>query len=126
LPPPVIGFVATQEPRFSRKHGGFAQWRIFHERRTDDKGSIDSRADEALAVTRIGRAPMNIDRAAIVRDRLSGMTLTAVSLKWSISRSLVCKLVNRARAGDRGSMPPLPHIVDAVGVAESSSGEARG
>ena len=44
---------------------------------------------------RIGRAPMNLDRAAIVRDRLSGMTLTAVSKKWSISRSLVCKLVRR-------------------------------
>ena len=42
---------------------------------------------------RIGRAPMNIDRAAIVRDRLSGMTLTAVAKKWGISRSLVCKLV---------------------------------
>jgi DNA invertase Pin-like site-specific DNA recombinase len=74
---------------------------------------------------RIGRAPMNIDRAAIVRDRLSGMTLTAVSKKWGISRSLVCKLVNRAKAGDRGSMLPPPHTVDAAGVAESSSPEAR-
>jgi DNA invertase Pin-like site-specific DNA recombinase len=74
---------------------------------------------------RIGRAPMNIDRAAIVRDRLSGMTLTAVSEKWGISRSLVCKLVNRAKAGDRGSVPPPPHIVDAAGVAKSSSPEAR-
>jgi DNA invertase Pin-like site-specific DNA recombinase len=74
---------------------------------------------------RIGRAPMNIDRAAIVRDRLSGMTLTAVSKKWGISRSLVCKLVNREKAGDRGSMLPPPHIADAAGVAESSSPEAR-
>jgi len=74
---------------------------------------------------RIGRAPMNIDRAAIVRDRLSGMTLTAVSKKWGISRSLVCKLVNRAKGGDRGSMPPLPPIVDAPGVAQSNSLEAR-
>src|SRR5260370_4566109 len=41
---------------------------------------------------RIGRAPMNIDRAAIVRDRLSGMTLTAVSTKWNGSRRLGCKL----------------------------------
>lgn len=54
---------------------------------------------------RIGRAPMDIDRAAIVRDRLSGMTLTAVSKKWGISRSLVCKLVNRASAGDEGFPP---------------------
>src|SRR5271170_8343057 len=74
---------------------------------------------------RIGRAPMNIDRAAIVRDRIGGMSLTAVAKRWGVSRSMVCKLVNRSRAGDRGSMLPPPHIVDAAGVAESSSGEAR-
>jgi DNA invertase Pin-like site-specific DNA recombinase len=74
---------------------------------------------------RIGRAPMNIDRAAIVRDRLSGMTLTAVAKKWCISRSLVCKLVNRSRAGDGGSVPPMLSAVDSVHVMESSSAEAR-
>jgi DNA invertase Pin-like site-specific DNA recombinase len=63
---------------------------------------------------RIGRAPMNIDRAAIVRDRLSGMTLTAVSKKWGVSRSLVCKLVNRAKTGDEYSLPPQPQVVDMV------------
>ena len=73
---------------------------------------------------RIGRAPMNIDRAAIVRDRRSGMTLTAVSKKWGISRSLVCKLVNRERAGDRGSMPPLAPVVESVDLAQSSSAGA--
>ncbi len=74
---------------------------------------------------RIGRAPMNIDRTAIVRDRISGMTLTAVSKKWGISRSLVCKLVNRARAGDRGSLLPPPSAVDAAGFIQSNSAEAR-
>jgi DNA invertase Pin-like site-specific DNA recombinase len=74
---------------------------------------------------RIGRLPMNIDRAAIVRDRLTGMTLTAVAKKWGISRSLVCKLVNRSRAGDEGSVLPPPSIADSVGVMQSSSGEAR-
>jgi hypothetical protein len=64
---------------------------------------------------------MNLDRAAIVRDRLSGMTLTAVSKKWSISRSLVCKLVNRSRAGDRGSVPPQPQVVE---MAQPGSIEA--
>jgi DNA invertase Pin-like site-specific DNA recombinase len=63
---------------------------------------------------RIGRAPMNLDRAAIVRDRLSGMTLTAVARKWGISRSLVCKLVNRASRGDEGVLPPYPQVVDIV------------
>jgi len=70
---------------------------------------------------RIGRAPMIVDRAAIVRDRLSGMTLTAVSKKWGVSRSLVCKLVNRASAGDKGSMLPQPQVVD---LAQSSPAAA--
>jgi DNA invertase Pin-like site-specific DNA recombinase len=74
---------------------------------------------------RIGRAPMNIDRPAIVRDRLSGMTLTAVSKKWGISRSLVCKLVKRSGAGDEGSMLPPARTVEAVDLMQSSSAEAR-
>jgi DNA invertase Pin-like site-specific DNA recombinase len=68
---------------------------------------------------RIGRVPMNLDRAAIVRDRLSGMTLTAVARKWGISRSLVCKLVKRSRAGDEGSALPPFSVVDSVHVMQS-------
>lgn len=71
---------------------------------------------------RIGRTPMNIDRAAIVRDRLSGMTLTAVARKWGISRSLVCKLVKRAAAGDEGFVSSLPQLVE---TAPSSFTGAR-
>jgi len=74
---------------------------------------------------RIGRAPMNIDRPAIVRDRLSGMSLTAVATKWGVSRSLVCKLVTRSRASDEGSVLPPPTVADSVGVMRSSSAEAR-
>ncbi len=73
----------------------------------------------------VGRAPMNIDRAAIVRDRLSGMTLTSVAKKWGISRSLVCKLVKRSQAGDEGSVLPPPSVIDSVHVMQSSSAEAR-
>jgi DNA invertase Pin-like site-specific DNA recombinase len=73
---------------------------------------------------RIGRAPMNLDRTAIVRDRLSGMTLTAVSKKWGVSRSLVCKLVNRSRAGDEGFVQPTARIVDAAGFVRSNSAGA--
>jgi DNA invertase Pin-like site-specific DNA recombinase len=71
---------------------------------------------------RIGRAPMDLDRAAIVRNRLSGMTLTAFARKRGISRSLVCKLVKKAGAGEKGSVPPLPQVVD---MARSVSVEAR-
>src|SRR5215467_9033931 len=63
---------------------------------------------------RIGRAPMNLDRAAIVRDRIGGMTLTAVAKKWGISRSLVCKLVNRSRGGHEGSTLPTACVVDSA------------
>src|SRR6202166_3433184 len=71
---------------------------------------------------RMGRVPMNIDRAAIVRDRLSGMTLTAVSKKWGISRSFVCKLVNRAKAGDEGVVLPPPTAVE---IAQQGAAVAR-
>jgi DNA invertase Pin-like site-specific DNA recombinase len=71
---------------------------------------------------RIGRAPMNIDRAAIVRDRIGGMTLTAVAKKWGISRSLVCKLVKRSRAGDEGSALLLPQVVE---TAHRGAADAR-
>lgn len=74
---------------------------------------------------RIGRTPLNLDRAGVVRDRLSGMTLTAVAKKWGISRSLVCKLVKRAGAGDAGFVLPPPTAVDSARVMQSSLAGAR-
>jgi len=62
----------------------------------------------------IGRKPMNVDRAAIVRDRLSGMTLTAVSKKWGVSRSMVCKLVKKSRAGDETLPLTQPQVLEIV------------
>jgi hypothetical protein len=53
------------------------------------------------------------------------MTLTAVSKKWGVSRSLVCKLVNRASAGDEGSLRPPTQVVDVIDIAQLSSAEAR-
>jgi DNA invertase Pin-like site-specific DNA recombinase len=45
---------------------------------------------------RIGRAPLNIDRVAVVADRRSGMSLTDVAKKYHVSRATVCRLVNEA------------------------------
>lgn len=45
---------------------------------------------------RIGRAPLNIDRSAVVADRLSGMSLTAVAKKYRVSRATVCRLVHES------------------------------
>jgi DNA invertase Pin-like site-specific DNA recombinase len=45
---------------------------------------------------RIGRAPLNIDRAQVVADRLSGLSLTEVAKKYRVSRAAVCRLVNES------------------------------
>src|SRR5579859_1090583 len=47
---------------------------------------------------RIGRAPLDIDRAQVVADRRSGMSLTEVAKKHRISRATVCRLVNESAA----------------------------
>src|ERR1700745_2518245 len=47
---------------------------------------------------RIGRAPLNIDRARVVEDRRSGMSLTKVAQRHKISRASVCRLVKEAGA----------------------------
>jgi DNA invertase Pin-like site-specific DNA recombinase len=47
---------------------------------------------------RIGRAPMNIDREQVVRDRRSGMSLRQVARKHGISRASVCRLVKESSA----------------------------
>ena len=47
---------------------------------------------------RIGRARLDLDRLAMVRDRLSGMSLTTVANQYGISRALVCRLVNESKA----------------------------
>jgi DNA invertase Pin-like site-specific DNA recombinase len=45
---------------------------------------------------RIGRAPLNIDRAAVVRDRFAGLSLTEVAKKHRVSRATVCRLLSPA------------------------------
>jgi DNA invertase Pin-like site-specific DNA recombinase len=47
--------------------------------------------------TRLGRRPLQIDREQVVRDRLSGLSLTHVAKKHGMSRALVCRLVNERR-----------------------------
>lgn len=48
---------------------------------------------------RIGRAPLEVDRAALVRDRLAGLSLTKTSRKYGISRASVVRLVREAQTG---------------------------
>jgi len=44
----------------------------------------------------IGRAPLHINRAQVVDDRRSGVSLTQVAKKYRISRATVCRLVNQS------------------------------
>lgn len=46
---------------------------------------------------RLGRAPLDIDRNALVRDRLAGMSLTSVAKKYRVSRASVVRFVRDAR-----------------------------
>ena len=46
---------------------------------------------------RLGRAPLDVDRAAILRDRQRGMSLTEVAKAYRISRASVARIVRLSR-----------------------------
>jgi DNA invertase Pin-like site-specific DNA recombinase len=54
----------------------------------------------------IGRAPLDINRQQVVRDRRSGMSLTAVAKKYSISRTSVCRLMKEANGNLHAAVVP--------------------
>jgi len=60
----------------------------------------------------IGRAPLKIDREQLVRDRLSGMSLTQVAKKHRISRASVCRLMKKIGAGQEGVILQRPQTAD--------------
>lgn len=47
---------------------------------------------------RIGRAPLDVDRSALVHDRKAGMSLTQVARKYGVSRASVVRFVHEAQA----------------------------
>jgi DNA invertase Pin-like site-specific DNA recombinase len=46
---------------------------------------------------KLGRAPLNVDRDALARDRLAGMSLTSVAKKYGVSRASVVRFVREAQ-----------------------------
>jgi DNA invertase Pin-like site-specific DNA recombinase len=54
----------------------------------------------------IGRARLDVDRAQVITDRRSGMSLTQVAKKHSISRASVCRLMKEASGNSHS--PVLP------------------
>jgi DNA invertase Pin-like site-specific DNA recombinase len=51
---------------------------------------------------RIGRSPLNVNHAALVCDRLAGMSLTNVAQKYGLSRASVVRFVREARDRRQG------------------------
>jgi len=69
----------------------------------------------------IGRARLDVDRAQVIEDRRSGLSLTQVAKKHGISRASVCRLVKEASRNVETSVPALAANVSvqasAAGVA---------
>ena len=59
----------------------------------------------------IGRSRLDVDREQIVIDRRSGMSLTHVASKHSISRASVCRLMNAANRVVIGAGMPTAEIL---------------
>lgn len=56
----------------------------------------------------IGRSRLDINREQVVLDRRSGMSLTLVARKHSISRATVCRLMKEVVAGEVSMASGLP------------------
>jgi len=56
----------------------------------------------------IGRARLDVDRGQVVCDRRSGMSLTQVAKKHSISRASVCRLMKELGSDVQTSAIALP------------------
>ena len=69
---------------------------------------------------RIGRAPLDIDRAQVVVDRRSGMSLTEVAKKHRVSRGTVCRLVNESEGLKKPSILQVDNHEAGVSATESS------
>ena len=70
---------------------------------------------------RIGRAPLNVDRAAIVRDRFAGLSLTEVAKKHRVSRATVCRLVNESGGLKKTGVPQVRK--QGIPLAEESNSQ---
>jgi DNA invertase Pin-like site-specific DNA recombinase len=56
---------------------------------------------------RLGREPLNVDRAALIRDRARGMSLTQLAKAYAISRSSVCRVLRQNRPVQLVSKTPV-------------------
>lgn len=57
---------------------------------------------------RIGRTPLDVDRYALVHDRVSGMSLTRTAKKYGLSRASVVRFVHEAQTAQNLSPEGQP------------------
>ena len=62
----------------------------------------------------IGRARLDVNREQVVQDRRTGMSLTLVARKHSISRATVCRLMKEVATDDRPVPSGMLMAVDTV------------
>lgn len=67
----------TRAARFSRTRAGMCRARLERQR--------------------LGRAPLDVDRHPLVRDRSAGMSLSNVAKKYGISRASVVRFVRESQ-----------------------------
>ncbi len=56
----------------------------------------------------IGRAPLQVDRVALLRDRQNGKTLGDLATAYRISKASVCRVIKDARESVSKGFPPAP------------------
>jgi DNA invertase Pin-like site-specific DNA recombinase len=68
----------------------------------------------------IGRARLDVNREQVIRDRRSGMSLTQVAKKHTISRASVCRLMKDANDSPNPEAPvfAVPEQASAAGAAQ--------
>jgi hypothetical protein len=54
----------------------------------------------------IGRAPLQVDRVALLRDRESGKSLGDLAVAYQISKASVCRVIKDAREAVSKGLPP--------------------
>jgi DNA invertase Pin-like site-specific DNA recombinase len=67
---------------------------------------------------RIGRAPLKVNRALLLRDRERGMTLNQLAKAHAISKASVCRVLREEKEGvSRGFVPTDPAYSEPKEVA---------
>ena len=66
----------------------------------------------------LGRAPIQVDHARLVADRLSGMSLTQVARRYSVSRASVVPWVREAQRKGAEAIPAMAAAADACPAAQ--------